>query len=257
MNVFTHRNGHYLTVGDARLYYEQLGAADAPPLILLHGGLGQIESFNAITPHLAKHWRLIGIDSRGHGMSTRGSATLTYQRMQHDVQQLIDHLELERVNLIGHSDGGIVALRLAASQAVRVDKLVTIGAHWALKEDDPTRALYAGITAAKWRNLFADEVAHYETINPQPDFARLLEAVRELWLDDSENGYPAAGVRHITAPLLAVRGDQDRLVSRANAMELVEQVPGAQLLNLALADHSPHESHPQWLLPIMEAFLNQ
>lgn len=255
MTVFTHRGGEYLTVDDARLYYEQLGAADAPALILLHGGLGHIESFNAITPHLARRWRVIGIDSRGQGMSTLGGAPLTYARMQHDVERVIDHLALERVTLIGHSDGGIVALRMAASQAVTVDRLVTIGAHWALGENDPARALYEGITAAKWRGLFADDVARYEAINPQPDFARLLEAVRGLWLDDSEHGYPAASVGGITAPLLMVRGDRDRLVSRANALELVEQVPGAQLLNLALADHSPHETHPQWLLPVMEAFL--
>ncbi|MBH3345578.1 alpha/beta fold hydrolase [Pseudomonas parafulva] len=257
MTVFNHRGGEYLTVGDARLYYEQLGAPDAPVLILLHGGLGHIETFNAITPHLAHRWRVIGIDSRGQGMSTLGSAPLTYERMQHDVERVIEHLALERVSLIGHSDGGIVALRMAASQAVTVDRLVTIGAHWALGENDPARALYEGITAAKWRGLFAEDVARYEAINPQPDFARLLEAVRGMWLDDSEHGYPAASVGGITAPLLVVRGDRDRLVSRANALELVEQVPGAQLLNLALADHSPHETHPQWLLPVVEAFLNQ
>ncbi|WP_028633967.1 alpha/beta fold hydrolase [Pseudomonas parafulva] len=256
MNVFNHRNGAYLDIDDARIYFEQLGAQDAPTLILLHGGLGHIETFNTITPYLAEHWRLIGIDSRGQGKSTLGAAGLTYQRLQQDVERVIEHLGLTSVSIIGHSDGGIVGLRLAASKQVQVDKLVTLGAHWALNQDDPTRGLYAGITAAKWRGLFAEDVEQYESLNPEPDFAHLMDAVKALWLDTSEAGYPGASVSTITAPLLVVRGDEDLLVSRINALELADQVPGAQLLNLAFADHSPHESRPQWLMPMLEAFLN-
>jgi len=255
MTVFNHQDGQHLQVDDARIYFEQQGKQDGPALILLHGGLGNMATFNSIAPHLGKTYRLIGIDSRGQGKSTLGTVPLTYKRIQQDVEALIRHLELTNVSLIGHSDGGIVALRLATHKTTPIDKLITIGAHWALKADDPTREMYAGITAADWREMFPDDVDRYQALNPEADFDRLMDAVRKLWLDNSDDGYPKESVRDITASLLVVRGDQDPLVSRTNAVELADRVPNAKLLNLPFADHSPHEERPQWLLPMLDAFL--
>ncbi|AIR90705.1 alpha/beta fold hydrolase [Pseudomonas cremoricolorata] len=255
MTRFNHHDGNSLQIGDARIYYEQQGNPHGPTVLLLHGGMGTLDSFTALTPHLSQQYRLISVDSRGHGKSTLGSAALTYQRLQHDVEALIDHLHLRRVSVIGHSDGGIVGLRLAAARAVQVDKLVTLGAHWTLHADDPVRGMYAGITAERWRQMFTAEVERYEATNPQPGFDRLMEAVKAMWLDESDTGYPGETVRDITAELLVVRGDDDHLVSRSNAVELADRVPGARLLNLPYADHSVHETQAPWLLPVLDRFL--
>lgn len=255
MTVFNHRDGQHLQIDGARIYYEQQGNQERPPLLFLHGGLGDMETFNSLTPHLGKRLRLIGIDSRGQGRSTLGTSPLTYSRLQQDVEAVIRHLELTGVSIIGHSDGGIAALRLATRKTVRIDKLVTIGAHWALKADDPTREMYAGITAEDWREMFPHSVDSYQALNPEPDFEKLVNAVRGLWLDSGEDGYPNEAVRDISASLLVIRGDDDQLVSRSNAVELADRVPGARLLNVPFADHSAHEDRPQWLLPILDAFL--
>lgn len=255
MTVFNHRDGEYLHVNDARIYYEQQGNRDGPALVFLHGGLGDVETFNTLTPHLGKTFRLIGIDSRGHGRSTLGTSPLTYKRIQEDVDAVIQHLALAHADLVGHSDGGIAALRLAASGASWIGKLTTIGAHWSLSAGDPTREMYAGITAMDWRAMFPDQVDRYLSLNPEPDFEQLMAAVQQLWLDDSERGYPGETVRDIRASLLVVRGDDDQLVSRANAVELADRVAGAKLLNLPFADHSVQESQPQWLLTLLDEFL--
>lgn len=255
MTVFNHQDGQHLQIGGAHIYYEQQGNQDGPALVFLHGGLGDVETFNTLTPHLGKTHRLIGIDSRGQGKSTLGTSPLTYKRIQQDVEAVIRHLALDTISIIGHSDGGIAALRLAASKTLQIDKLVTIGAHWALKADDPTREIYAGITAADWREMFPQEVDRYQALNPEPDFERLVDAVRHLWLDNGEDGYPGETVRLISARLLVVRGDEDQLVSRTNAVELADRVSGATLLNMPFADHSVQESQPQGLLPILDAFL--
>ena len=84
---------------------------------------------------------------------------------------------------------------------------------------------------------------------------RLALALRDLWLDSGADGYPNEAVRNITADLLVVRGDEDMLVSRANSIELVDRVPNARLLNIPFANHSPQEDRPEWLTPILEAFL--
>lgn len=255
MTVFNHQTGQTLSIDGARIYYEQQGKPDGPALVFLHGGLGDMETFNALTPHLGKTYRLIGIDSRGQGKSTLGALPLTYQRLQQDVEAVLQYLVLPQVKLIGHSDGGIAALRMAADQVVQIDKLVTIGAHWSLQADDPTREMYAGITAADWREMFPHEVDRYQALNPEPDFEKLMAAVRELWLSRHEDGYPGETVRNIRAKLLLVRGDDDALVSRTNALELVGRVQDAKFLNLPFADHSVQESQPQWLLSILDTFL--
>lgn len=255
MTVFNHRDGEHLQINDARIYYEQQGHQDGPALIFLHGGLGDVETFNTLAANLGKTYRLIGIDSRGQGKSTLGTSPLTYKRIQEDVEAVVRHLALTNASIIGHSDGGIAALRLAASGTPWINKLITIGAHWALSANDPTREMYAGITAADWREMFPEEVDRYLALNPEPDFERLMTAVRTLWLDDSEEGYPGETVCTISASLLVVRGDDDPLVSRTNAVELADRVTGAKLLNLPFADHSAQESQSQWLLPVLNTFL--
>ncbi|MCW1877872.1 hypothetical protein OMR58_25925 [Erwinia sp. INIA-01] len=84
-----------------------------------------------------------------------------------------------------------------------------------------------------------------------------MAAVRQLWLDDSEAGYPGESVRNIRARLLVVRGDEDQLVSRTNAVELADRVAGATFLNVPFTDHSVQESQVQWLLPVLDEFLQK
>ncbi len=255
MTTFNHQDGELIEIDHASLYYEQQGNMEGPALVFLHGGFGDIETFNAITPRLGRTYRLIGIDSRGQGKSTLGPSRLTYKRLQQDVEAVVRYLGIEHCSIIGHSDGGIAALRIAAANTLRIDKLVTIGAHWALKADDPTRSMYAEVTAESWCEMFPHSYDRYQSLNPAPDFERLTVALQYLWLDSGEDGYPNEAVRNITADLLVVRGDEDMLVSRTNAVELADRVPNATFLNIPFADHSSQEDRPEWLIPVLEAFL--
>ncbi|MCD9031971.1 alpha/beta hydrolase [Luteimonas sp. Y-2-2-4F] len=254
MTGFDHRSGRHLDVDGARIYHEVRGRADGPALVLLHGGFGDLGTFDALAERLGRTYRLVGIDSRGQGASTLGDAPLDYRRIARDAEAVAGHLGLRRYGVIGHSDGGIAALRMAAGGAP-VACVAAIGAHWTLAADDPARAMYAGITADAWRGMFPGSEPRYRALNPEPDFERLAVAMRTLWLDDGGHGYPGAAVNAIACPLLVVRGDEDPLVSRRHAAELADRVAGARLLNLPYAGHSPHEERPDWLLPPLEAFL--
>ncbi|WP_426128638.1 alpha/beta fold hydrolase [Pararhizobium sp. PWRC1-1] len=255
MSGFNHNCGQYVTVDGADLYVEIKGKETGHPLVFLHGGLGTIEDFNPILSNLALDYRLIGIDSRGQGKSTLGTEKLTYRRIEQDVAAVWRELDLGPVTLIGHSDGGIAALRLAAEKDILINKVVTIGAHWMLNEEDPIREMYAGVTAESWYEMFPEEVEIYRSLNPEPDFHRITRAVVELWLDSSAAGYPGETVREISCDLLVIRGDDDMLVSRTNALELAERVNGAKLLNLPFAGHSAHEEQPETVLWALRTFL--
>lgn len=66
MNTFNHKNGYYLTVGEAQMYVEETGAPDGYPVIFLHGGLGSICDYSPFVEKIDTRFRCIGIDTRGH-----------------------------------------------------------------------------------------------------------------------------------------------------------------------------------------------
>ena len=127
MRNFDHNSGEYLDVDGARIYYEVTGNENSPALLVLHGGFGNLEDFNSILPKLNKEFKVIGVDSRGQGKSTLGEQALTYEQIQKDVERVLAHLDIETVSIIGFSDGGITAYRLASLTSLNIEKLVTIG----------------------------------------------------------------------------------------------------------------------------------
>lgn len=248
--------GKTVTAGDAALFVSEAGKADGEPIILLHGGLGSRNDFLPLAKLIAANFRLVAIDSRGHGRSTLGNLPLSYHQLEQDAAAVLGELGLSDAGIVGHSDGGIVALRLAAFGTNPPRFVVAVGAHWQMPADDPTRDIYQGITVDEWRGMFSGQVQHYEAENPAPDFARLFDATKAMWLGDDDNAYPGASVRSIVSPLLVVRGDEDFLVSRRQAFELAEQVNGARLLNLPFAAHTVLEDSPEAFLPAFNAFIS-
>ncbi|MBA3832191.1 MAG: alpha/beta hydrolase [Chthoniobacterales bacterium] len=153
MKPFNHLAGKHLEGDGAKIYYEPTGAEDGPVLLFLHGGFGSIEDFNPVLAGLQKDFRVIGIDSRGQGKSTLGEDALTYGRVQKDVERVLDHLGIDTLSVIGFSDGGIAAYRLASLTSLKVEKLVTIGSRWHLKNTESVRELLAKVTGESWPRL--------------------------------------------------------------------------------------------------------
>lgn len=260
MNTFNHWRGRHLDIEGASIYVEETGNPQGPALLCLPGGFGQIETWNALAPGLASTYRLIGIDSRGHGRSTLGSLPLTYRRLEDDVKAVVMHLGLSRYSIMGHSDGGIVALRLAADPANPVDHIVPIGAQWELPAGDPARAELGRITPAFWREHFPGNdvphgVAAYEALNLEPDFERFARAVLNLWLSNGPDAYPNESIRAVRARTLLVHGEQDEFIPLTHTQAMLGRIDGASLLCLPLTGHSAHEERPGWLLPVLRTFL--
>jgi pimeloyl-ACP methyl ester carboxylesterase len=254
MLQFTHTSGQHLHVDDVRLYYEVTGDRSGPPLVLLHGGLGSLADFNSILDELPRGYRVVGIDFRGHGKSTLGSANMSYQLHQRDVTCILDHLGIAACTLLGFSDGGIVAYRMAAQTPERVSALVTVGAQWRLEKDGPVHEMLRGLTAEAWEEMFPDSVEYYRSVNPQPAFSALVRAVVSSWTDLTTEGYPGEDVRKIAAPSLFVRGDNDPLLSLQEVVELRQRVTSAQLFNIPCAGHEVHADSPGLFLAGVKAF---
>src|SRR3989440_1681209 len=119
--------GNYAKVNGLNLYYETHGAGR--PLILLHGGLMSGETFGPVLPALAERHRVILPDLQGHGRTADIDRPIDLRLMADDIAALIDHLGLDRPDLVGYSLGGGVALHTAARYPDKVGRLVSAAAN--------------------------------------------------------------------------------------------------------------------------------
>ncbi len=253
--AFNHACGRVLPVGDAQIYVEEAGQPDGPPLLCLHGGLGDMRDLNPVLPALAQRLRLIGMDFRGHGRSTLGGQALTYALYQSDVIAVMRQLGIAAARVLGFSDGGIAGYRLAAENGpFQVLQLAAIGAQWRLAADDPALPMLQGLTQDDWAGLFPNALPDYQACNPQPDFASLLQAVKTLWTNAQPGNYPGEAVRAITAPTLLIRGDADELCSLQELAALQQRIAGSALLNAPFAGHDAQRDAPALLAPALAAF---
>ncbi|MCO7187208.1 MULTISPECIES: alpha/beta hydrolase [unclassified Pseudoalteromonas] len=247
----------YADINGISIHYEQSGNPDGFPLAMLHGGLGSTRDLDVLTEYLGTHFRLISIDLRGQGRSSLGDVPLSYAQYQSDVQALLDWLGISRYFLFGFSDGGIVAYRLAVQNPAQVTRLLTLGSSWRLEEGDPAVEKLRGLTVEMWTELFPEGVAYYQASNPAPNFPALVEAVKTLWLDTKESGYPCDLVAQIDCPTLIMRGDNDFLFSLEEAVALKARIKDVSFANIPFTTHAAHQELPALVGPIIRQFFLQ
>jgi pimeloyl-ACP methyl ester carboxylesterase len=124
--------GQYAEVNGINLYFESHGAGR--PLILLHGGLGSGEMFGPVIPALAERHQVVAVDLQGHGRTADIDRPIDLRLMADDIAALMDHLGLDRPDLVGYSLGGGVALSTAARYPAKVGRLVVASPN--LRPDD-------------------------------------------------------------------------------------------------------------------------
>ncbi len=112
---------------DIKLNYEEKGSGDV--LILLHGNGEDHSNFVAQIEYFSKQYRVIALDTRGHGLSPRGEKPFTISQFADDLYDFMKELGIARANLLGFSDGGNIALIFALRHPEMVDRLILNGAN--------------------------------------------------------------------------------------------------------------------------------
>ena len=237
----------------AMLHYQIGGTEAAPVIVLLHGGFGSIADFALLMPRLQQHYRVIAIDTRGHGRSTLGTAALTYTQAAEDARQILRHEGVEKYSLFGFSDGGTTAYRLGAADK-NIQKIITVGAEWHTKHLDGMRPMFETINLDFIKENLPEQLAAYQAANPEPDAGKWAAALKAMWLDEGASGYPNENIRQIQAPVLAVRGEDDFLLSAEALNSLRQVLPEAHLMNVPFAAHEAIKEQPEIVWAAVQAF---
>lgn len=256
MGCFDHASGEYLKINDAEIYCEVRGKENNPALLFLHGGLGNVEDFNHVISQLHDQFRIIGIDSRGHGKSTLGSFELSYELLQKDVEIILKQLGVNNLSIVGFSNGGIVAYRLAALTNLKINKLITIGAPWCTQHTKHLKQAYSKLTSAVWKEQCPADFESYQRLNPNPEFDVLFRQSIKMALDESSSGRPDELVKNITCSTLILRGENDPIVSNSDIIELTKLVKQSKFYNIPGAGHEAFKDQPEIFMEHLNEFLS-
>lgn len=246
-------SGQYIIVSNTKIYYEEYGSG--MPLLLLHGGFGSIHDFQQVIPELANHFRVIAIDSPGHGRSEQAE-TLSFELMANYFSKMIDLFQLDSVGIIGYSDGGNSALLLAVQRPDKVKKVIASGAN------------------SRMDGLNPEVLGYIKQLNPV-----FIEANQKEWLKDYQNKsyekdkwkkyiidmakmyskeeiLDSLALSRISAKVLLVYGDRD-LIKLEHGIEIYNTIPGSRFCVLPDTPHEVFMANPELINKIVIEFLTK
>jgi pimeloyl-ACP methyl ester carboxylesterase len=199
--------GEYAEVNGINLYHETHGAGR--PMILLHGGLGSGEMFGPVIGALAANHKVIVPDLQGHGRTADVDRPIDIRLMADDIAALIDHLGLEKPDLVGYSLGGGVAFFTAVKFPDKVGRLVMASANIRRNAIPPEMlAQQAQVNSAAVEYMKDTPMYQlYQRVAPRPqDFGRLLDKIGEAMSSDFDH---IEELRGIKVPTMLVCADAD------------------------------------------------
>lgn len=236
-------------VNGIQLHYAVFGTGN--PVLLIHGGLGYSDIWSNQVLDLSKDHTVIVADSRGHGRSTRDAKPYSYDLLADDYLKLLDYLKIEKVALVGWSDGGIIGLDIAMKHPERLTKLFAHAANSnldGLKSDvmeNPTFAAYI---------QKAGEV--YKKISPTPDqYDAFVEQISGMWM--SQPNWSDADLKAISVPTEIVSGEHDEGIKREHTDYLAKTIPGAKLLILPEVSHFAMIQNPAGYNAAVREFIDR
>ena len=236
----------YANVNGINLYYEIRGAGR--PLVLLHGGLGSGEMFGPVLTELAKHHQVIAPDLQGHGRTADIDRPIDVRLMADDIAALIDHLKLDRPDVVGYSLGGGVALQVAFKYPEKIRKLVAISTNITRDAIPPEMlAQQAQVNAGavefmKSTPMYQD----YVRVAPRPeDFPRLLDKMGQGMAKDFDF---SSDVRNLKVPTLIVAADAD-MAPPSHYIEVFKLLDGGLRDGGWMGEGRPRGGHALAILP--------
>jgi pimeloyl-ACP methyl ester carboxylesterase len=266
--------------GGDRLQVREDGPAAAPAIVLLHGFAGSLHWWENLVPLLDTRYRVLRFDLLGHGGSSKPAGGYSMEHQAQLVDEALHKLGVRRALLVGHSMGGLVATALATR-----DRALAAGV--VLVDSPPTAAsgklpftARLGFVPVLGQALRSVLITNGEVQNAlqsafAPGYPVAHQFVSDFWKmtytsytasDSADKAYLerrplAPRLTALDLPVLGIYGTQDRIVSAAAMRADYATIPGAQLVAVAHAGHSPMVEKPyataQALLPFAARVLGK
>ena len=232
-----------------RVWYAAYGAG--PPVVLLHGGLGNAGNWGYQVPALVRAGhRVVVIDTRGHGRSTWDGRPLEYAQMASDVAAVLRVLGIARAHFVGWSDGAVVALLLAAAHPGAVAGVLFFGCNV-----DASGAKPFVMTRAVERCLSRHR-QDYARLSATPDgFEAFAEAVGAM--QRTQPDLSRADLAAIRVPVTVVHAEHDEFIRAEHAAYLATNLPLAELGRLDGVSHFAPVQRPEVFDRVVAAYLER
>jgi len=240
--------GQYADVNGINLYYETHGTSGLRPLILLHGGLGSGEMFGPILPALTADHRVIAVDLQGHGRTADIDRPLDARLMADDIAALIEHLGLEKPDVMGYSLGGGVAFRTAVRHPEVVRRLVLVSVNIRSNAIYPEMLAQQGQVGPESMAFMKDTPMYqlYQRVAPRPDdFPKLLGKIGASMAKDFDF---TEEVRGLKMPTLVVAADAD-MAPPSHYVEIFGLLDGGKRDGGWMNEGRPAGGHALAILP--------
>lgn len=233
-------------INGIKLWYAVFGEGD--PVILVHGGLANSNYWGLQVPVLARDHKVIVLDSRGHGRSSRTEEPISYDLMASDVLALADHLGIKKFALIGWSDGAVIGLNIALHHPDRLTKLFAYGGN-----SDPSGV--KDISGHPAFTVYLERVREeYKALSPTPnDYEKFLANIEEMW---GTPDFKADDLNQIKVPTWLVIGDHG-IIKESNLDFMFKSIPNSEKLILPGVGHFAFMQRPRAFNAMALEFLRQ
>ncbi len=200
-----------------KLYVAESGSGE--PLVLLHGNGEDSSYFEHQISYFSKKYHVIAIDTRGHGKSPRGTKPFTLIQFVKDLKQLLDQMGLKKINLLGFSDGGNIALIFSIVYPSYVKKLIINGAN--ITPNGMKKSVKIPIFLTYYGLILC------------PKKTKKLSHKKELFgLMTKEPRLKVTDLWKIKAPTLVIAGDKD-MIRDSHTRKIAEWIPDSKLVILS------------------------
>jgi pimeloyl-ACP methyl ester carboxylesterase len=241
-------NQGYIEREGARIWYGSYGSGS--PVILLHGGLGHAGNWGYQVPALlGRGYRVILIDTRGHGHSTHDERPYSYELLARDVLGIMDSLGLEKATLVGWSDGATTALIVAMRAPARVSGVFFFACNM-----DPSgvKPFKFGPIMGRCFNRHSKDYAQFSATPTK--FKEFVDAVSLMM--NTQHDSTAEQLAAVRVPVVIVQSEHDEFIKREHAEYLARTIPGAGFVFLEGVSHFAPLQRPGAFNAAMLGFLD-
>lgn len=219
------------SVNGIEMYHAVYGDADSTPILMIHGGLAHADIWAAQVADLSQDYRVIVADTRGHGRSTNDGSAYSISLLAQDYLALLDELDVDKVHLVGWSDGANIGYEISKTAPDRLASHFAHAGNVTLAGVDPSVK-----TNAVFGSYVGMMAGDYAKMSPTPDgFEGFVAGVSEMWFANKADGLET--IKAITVPTLVVQSEHDEAILHDHSAAIAENIPGAKLLVLDGTSH--------------------